>query len=253
MHIAPHSKSDVKFTSRIAFARKALRNKVSLSDLGITPLRPKRHHIACSFVRFAVAAEKVRYFSIYACHPCAGAMLIFSVSFQFLRMTTEVVPNHAFPSTAYKCLHLDVTSKTVWTFFEKSHKPGACDLYLCKKEIIDSCEIRTHAGCPNNLAGYRLNHSAKLSSTNYSTNKPTHTTITHQIHTNSIQIQIQIQISYNQSHNVHAPHHRYPATTGALACLVTIITRQPDNRWSSELVTCMNPHKAHVCFRLVVF
>lgn len=35
---------------------------------------------------------KVRYFSIYACHPCAGAMLIFSVSFQFLRMTTEVVP-----------------------------------------------------------------------------------------------------------------------------------------------------------------
>ena len=26
-------------------------------------------------------------FSICACHPCAGAMLIFSVSFQFLRMT----------------------------------------------------------------------------------------------------------------------------------------------------------------------
>ena len=30
----------------------------------------------------------------FACHPCAGAMLIFSVSFQFLRMTTEVVPEH---------------------------------------------------------------------------------------------------------------------------------------------------------------
>jgi hypothetical protein len=25
-------------------------------------------------------------FSIYACHPCAGAMLIFSVSFQFYQM-----------------------------------------------------------------------------------------------------------------------------------------------------------------------
>ena len=31
------------------------------------------------------------------------------------------------------------------------------------KKVFDSCEIRTHAGCPNNLAGYRLNHSAKLS------------------------------------------------------------------------------------------
>ena len=28
-------------------------------------------------------------FSICACHPCAGAMLIFSVSFQFLRMTPK--------------------------------------------------------------------------------------------------------------------------------------------------------------------
>jgi hypothetical protein len=32
-----------------------------------------------------------------------------------------------------------------------------------QKENVDSCEIRTHAGFPNNLAGYRLNHSAKLS------------------------------------------------------------------------------------------
>ena len=33
-------------------------------------------------------------FSICACHPCAGAMLIFSVSFQFLRMTPEGVPTN---------------------------------------------------------------------------------------------------------------------------------------------------------------
>ncbi len=32
-------------------------------------------------------------FSICACHPCAGAMLIFSVSFQFYRMTAEAVPS----------------------------------------------------------------------------------------------------------------------------------------------------------------
>ena len=31
--------------------------------------------------------KKCDTFSICACHPCAGAMLIFSVSFQFLRMT----------------------------------------------------------------------------------------------------------------------------------------------------------------------
>ena len=33
-------------------------------------------------------------FSIFACHPCAGAMLIFSVSFQFLRM----MPKHSGPN-----------------------------------------------------------------------------------------------------------------------------------------------------------
>jgi hypothetical protein len=54
-----------------------------------------RIYIVCMRVCVCVARIiKVRYFSIYACHPCAGAMLIFSVSFQFLRMTTEVVPTH---------------------------------------------------------------------------------------------------------------------------------------------------------------
>ena len=31
--------------------------------------------------------KNLDHFSIYACHPCAGAMLIFSVSFQFYRMS----------------------------------------------------------------------------------------------------------------------------------------------------------------------
>lgn len=61
------------------------------------PLRSRRNvgcHLRPIGVRVCLStiAPKVRYFSIYACHPCAGAMLIFSVSFQFLRMTTEVVP-----------------------------------------------------------------------------------------------------------------------------------------------------------------
>ena len=33
--------------------------------------------------------KNLDHFSIYACHPCAGAMLIFSVSFQFYRMSPK--------------------------------------------------------------------------------------------------------------------------------------------------------------------
>ena len=43
------------------------------------------------FGKFRVKKEKknLDHFSIYACHPCAGAMLIFSVSFQFYRMSPK--------------------------------------------------------------------------------------------------------------------------------------------------------------------
>ena len=37
-------------------------------------------------------AKNLVHFSICACHPCAGAMLIFSVSFQFYRMIPEGNP-----------------------------------------------------------------------------------------------------------------------------------------------------------------
>ncbi|RXI06793.1 hypothetical protein DVH24_025929 [Malus domestica] len=40
---------------------------------------------------FASRSSKTR-LSIYACHPCAGAMLIFSVSFQFYRMSPNSIP-----------------------------------------------------------------------------------------------------------------------------------------------------------------
>ena len=46
--------------------------------------------------------KKVRYFSIYACHPCAGAMLIFSVSFQFLRMAGEPAPTRSICCSLFK-------------------------------------------------------------------------------------------------------------------------------------------------------
>ncbi|CAL9026044.1 unnamed protein product, partial [Prunus brigantina] len=38
--------------------------------------------------------KNLDHFSIYACHPCAGAMLIFSVSFQFYRMSPKGQAKH---------------------------------------------------------------------------------------------------------------------------------------------------------------
>jgi len=121
-------------------------------------------------------------------------MLIFSVSFQFLRMTTEVVPEQPHHTTAISACGWPACPKPLWrpnTHFIKNTTKYPSDprcharmrmrmrmrrktwhlavhavcCMLCRSvcEKIDSCEIRTHAGCPNNLAGYRLNHSAKLS------------------------------------------------------------------------------------------
>jgi hypothetical protein len=39
--------------------------------------------------RCAKSQKNLDHFSICACHPCAGAMLIFSVSFQFYRMSPK--------------------------------------------------------------------------------------------------------------------------------------------------------------------
>jgi len=44
-----------------------------------------------SRARIAVTKDCV-HFSICACHPCAGAMIIFSVSFQFYLMIPEGNP-----------------------------------------------------------------------------------------------------------------------------------------------------------------
>ena len=49
--------------------------------------------VASSCQRAVGTHQKTWYlFSICACHPCAGAMLIFSVSFQFYRMISEENP-----------------------------------------------------------------------------------------------------------------------------------------------------------------
>ena len=58
--------------------------------VGSTLLAP-----ACNlelFMQNQIAPKNLVHFSICACHPCTGAILIFSVSFQFYRMIPEGNP-----------------------------------------------------------------------------------------------------------------------------------------------------------------
>ena len=57
------------------------------------PVWCEKIRTSCCFFCFAEDFQKnLVHFSICACHPCAGAMLIFSVSFQFYRMIPEGNP-----------------------------------------------------------------------------------------------------------------------------------------------------------------
>ena len=66
-------------------------------------------------------------FSICACHPCAGAMLIFSVSFQFLRMTPKGSTGIAVFLTIYSILKWKIRNtvrlgKTVFSRLVCKHR-----------------------------------------------------------------------------------------------------------------------------------
>ena len=56
------------------------------------------------FAGYIKETKNCVHFSICACHPCAGAMLIFSVSFQFYRMILERNPLYKWPQFARKQL-----------------------------------------------------------------------------------------------------------------------------------------------------
>ena len=64
-------------------------------QLACWQLEAGRTHLARGSLRQAdstTCSKNCVHFSICACHPCAGAMLIFSVSFQFYRMILERNP-----------------------------------------------------------------------------------------------------------------------------------------------------------------
>ena len=69
---------------RVSPCRRIARNGISAA----LPLQRRRRLRGFFFPR-----KNFVHFSICACHPCAGAMLIFSVSFQFCRMIPEGNPS----------------------------------------------------------------------------------------------------------------------------------------------------------------
>ena len=60
-------------------------------------------------------------FSMYACHPCAGTMLIFSVSFQFLRMTTRRWFQQVIVVVLYKPL-IECLTFSLWVLLPKNNR-----------------------------------------------------------------------------------------------------------------------------------
>ena len=73
-------------------ARLRLQGRFAESFLLLLADANKAHTDTHQALQRAHCLKNLVHFSICACHPCAGAMLIFSVSFQFYRMIPEGNP-----------------------------------------------------------------------------------------------------------------------------------------------------------------
>ena len=103
-------------------ARLRLQGRFAESFLLLLADANKAHTDTHQALQRAHCLKNLVHFSICACHPCAGAMLIFSVSFQFYRMIPEgesgkwcisyvhVVPAHA------TILHISKMTTTPFIF-----------------------------------------------------------------------------------------------------------------------------------------
>ncbi|GKD44805.1 hypothetical protein Tco_1269450, partial [Tanacetum coccineum] len=100
------------------------------------------------FWRFR-AKKILDHFSICACHPCAGAMLIFSVSFQFYRMSPKgqftLFPWDQSSSDSDQFLDLCVSSLRKGHAFPWDQSSGdsdhfsICACHLCSNFSICAC------------------------------------------------------------------------------------------------------------------
>ena len=91
--------------------------------------------------------KNVIHFSICACHPCAGAMLIFSVSFQFSRMTSEEDPKILFRHAIKQQKMVFVNSISGGVFCLLYEHPYSCNR---------SCGSPAARGCDSNLSYFSV-------------------------------------------------------------------------------------------------
>ena len=99
----------------------------------VSPLRGLREDLLAPGLGDLAAAQAFRacalrrfwrfclHFSICACHPCAGAMLIFSVSFQFQRMIPEGNPTilsvlSVWDVTVLTCQNFVHPAQVLWNY-----------------------------------------------------------------------------------------------------------------------------------------
>ena len=105
--------------------------------------------IRCSFGIKQQQQKKCDTFSICACHPCAGAMLIFSVSFQFLRMTgCDPGSDSHTPATHTQCTH---TKRTHYTHGDTSPHSNTCSQPCCPHRKHTAPQTHHQTTTPNTL------------------------------------------------------------------------------------------------------
>ena len=92
LHWWPPANSFILVTVKMAASWQCIRPIMLLFEDRI-PLPSEFYHAYHSkWKDKTMGAKKLVHFSICACHPCAGAMLIFSVSFQFYRVISVENP-----------------------------------------------------------------------------------------------------------------------------------------------------------------
>ncbi len=102
------------------------------------------------------------HFSICACHPCAGAMLIFSVSFQFYQMSPKR-RKVKFSFSIYKTPFR--STQTIWVILQNEHSSFSfCFLLLLQQPrfcwaVLDSSCAREFKSASSKLFSQPLSDS----------------------------------------------------------------------------------------------
>jgi hypothetical protein len=93
--------------------------------------------------------KNLDHFSICACHPCAGAMLIFSVSFQFYRVFRRTKAQNKF---AYKGCEFSIL--TLWVALKREFGGRVHpDVAYSGSDVTDYNDVRNVSNGPSEWRG----------------------------------------------------------------------------------------------------